>query len=171
MLQDPPDAAACAPLLRLALVADDSKKQELVELLRTYLPLIRRTEITVTTGSGSLAVRWLGLPNTTINSPARGGCQQVGAKVASGDIDAVFLFRAIGARHPWDCDVTALQRLCDVCNIPVATNPSTAALILEQRAARPGDACGAWARVAAPKPAAPLGAGRLALLVGEFGND
>lgn len=169
--QDPADAPAPAPLLRLAVVADDAKKQELVELLRAFMPLVRRVAITVTSGSGSLAVRWLGLPNTTIASPARGGCQQVGAKVVSGDIDAVFLFRAIGVPHPWDCDVAALHRLCDVYNIPVATNPSTAALILEQRAVRPGDARGAWARVNPPDPAPPLGAGRLALLIGEFGND
>ena len=60
----------------------------------------------------------------------KGGDAQIGAMVSTGELDAVFFFRDPLGKHPHEPDVQMLMRLCDVHNIPLATNPAAAYYIL-----------------------------------------
>lgn len=71
-----------------------------------------------------------GLEVTKYKSGPLGGDAQIGGLVAEGKIDAVFFFRDPLDKHPHEPDIAMLMRLCDVYNVPLATNPAGARLIL-----------------------------------------
>jgi methylglyoxal synthase len=111
----------------VALAAHDNKKAELIEFVRKHRSYFESRNIiaTRTTGqrlSGELNIR---IARTTLSGPM-GGDQEIGGLVSNGLIDAVFFFRDPAWSAPHLSDVNALVRICEVHNVPIATNLATA---------------------------------------------
>lgn len=112
--------------LTLALVAHDSKKETMVQLVKVHRERLAELNLVATRSTGRLIQENTGLPVRLLESGPLGGDQQVGALIVSGDIDAVIFLRDPLMAHPHEPDVSALLRVCDVRNVPLATNLTTA---------------------------------------------
>jgi methylglyoxal synthase len=112
--------------LTLALVAHDSKKDDMVQLVKAHREEMAGLELMATRSTGRIIQERTGLSVRLLESGPLGGDQQVGALVASEDINAVIFLRDPLMAHPHEPDVSALLRVCDVHNVPLATNLSTA---------------------------------------------
>ena len=121
-----PDQAPTPARRRIALIAHDNKKRDMLEWAEYNLHLLHDHELFATATTGHLLIEQLGLPVTCFRSGPYGGDQQIGARIAEGEIDVlVFLWDPLEP-HPHDPDVKALLRVAVVCNIPVACNRATA---------------------------------------------
>ena len=109
----------------------DKKKVELVGFAKTYEDFLSQHELVATGTTGKLVMEYTKLNVKCYKSGPLGGDQEIGARVAKGEIDVVFFFRDPLTAQPHEPDVNALLRLCDVYEIPLATNKSTAALIIQ----------------------------------------
>ena len=115
---------------RIALIAHDNKKGDLLEWARFNRGTLSRHELYATGTTGSLIERELDLPVTRFLSGPLGGDQQVGAAIAEGRIDFVVFFWDPLAPHSHDVDVKALLRIAVVYNVPIACNRATADFML-----------------------------------------
>ncbi len=115
---------------RIALIAHDNRKPDLVEWALYNQNTLARHELYGTGTTGALVAAELGLPVHLFLSGPLGGDQQVGAAIAEGRIDFVVFFWDPLEPQPHDVDVKALLRLTVVCNIPIACNRSTADFLL-----------------------------------------
>jgi methylglyoxal synthase len=114
----------------LALVAHDAKKDDLVHLVKAHKEELAKVDLVATRSTGKLMQERTGLPVTLLQSGPLGGDQQIGALVANGDVDAVIFLRDPLMAHPHEPDVSALLRVCDVHNVPLATNIASAEAVL-----------------------------------------
>ncbi len=111
---------------RVALIAHDNKKKELVEWSKYNLESMLRCEIYATGTTGQMLEVEIGLNVKKLHSGPLGGDQQIGALIAEGKIDILIFFWDPLEPLPHDPDIKALLRLAVVWNIPVACNRSTA---------------------------------------------
>lgn len=119
--------------MKIALIAHDGKKADMVSFLSDQLELFKREDIElISTGTTGSFVEKAGLEVKRVLSGPMGGDAQIGAEVAEHKIDAVFFFRDPLDKHPHEPDIAMLMRLCDVHNVPLATNPATAKLVFHQ---------------------------------------
>lgn len=116
--------------LALALIAHDSKKEDMIHLAKAHREELAQLALVATSGTGKLIQGRTGLSVTLMQSGPHGGDQQIGALVASGEVRAVIFLRDPLMAQPHEPDISALLRVCDVHNVPVATNRATAEAVL-----------------------------------------
>lgn len=114
----------------IAVIAHDSKKADMVSFLKDRLNILENCELVATGTTGSY-VQKAGLKVDLKLSGPMGGDAQIAAMVAEMKLDLVVFFRDPLGKHPHEPDVQMLMRLCDVHNIPLATNPKTAHFLLK----------------------------------------
>lgn len=114
---------------RIAIIAHDGKKAEMVAFLKDYASELEGVEI-VATGTTGTHVAQAGLKVDAKLSGPLGGDAQIAAMVVEKKVDAVFFFRDPLGKHPHEPDVQMLMRLCDLHNIPLATNPVTGRFLI-----------------------------------------
>ncbi|MBT9161385.1 MAG: methylglyoxal synthase [Dehalococcoidia bacterium] len=114
----------------LALIAHDAKKDDMVMLLKAHREELTEVNLVATRGTGQLVEARMGLMVTLLQDGRRGGDQQIGALVANGQVGAVIFLRDPLTAQPHEPDIWALLRVCDVHDVPLATNPATAGAVL-----------------------------------------
>jgi methylglyoxal synthase len=122
--------------MRLALIAHDNKKVDLVAWATLNRDRLARFALVGTGHSATLVREKVGLEVEALLSGPEGGDAQIAAQVATGGVDAVFFFVDPLSAQPHDPDIRALLRVCNVHNVPVATNLATANLVITALAPR-----------------------------------
>lgn len=114
----------------IALIAHDAKKDDMVAFIKAHKTELADFILIATKNTGRLMHERTGLLVQLLQSGPLGGDQQVGALVANNTVEAVIFLRDALTAHPHESDLSALLRVCDVHNIPLATNPATAEAVL-----------------------------------------
>ena len=117
-------------MLRIALVAHDEKKAEMIEFAKTYKDILTQCQLTATGTTGKLISQHVGLPVTALLSGPIGGDQQIGSLVATQNLDMIIFLRDPLTAQAHEPDISALLRVCDVHNIPLATNRQSAEILM-----------------------------------------
>lgn len=116
--------------MKIAIIAHDGKKPEMVAFLLKNKEKLMHVEL-VATGTTGGHVQNAGLKVNKLLSGPLGGDAQIAAMAAEKQLDMVIFFRDPLDKHPHEPDVQMLMRICDVHNIPLATNPATAYLLIQ----------------------------------------
>lgn len=125
--------------MKLAIIAHDGKKADMVAFLNKHLSILHSANIQIiATGTTGKHAQDAGLEVERVLSGPLGGDAQIAAQIAEGKVQAVFFFKDPMNSHPHEPDINMLLRICDVHNVPIATNPATAELILKGMSAKAG---------------------------------
>jgi methylglyoxal synthase len=116
--------------LLLALIAHNSKKEDLVSLIRAHQVNLIDIDLVATRDTGQLIQARTGLPVTLLLAGSQGGDLQIGSLAANGDVDAVIFLRDSLNSQNSEPDITGILKVCDIHNLPLATNLTTAEAIL-----------------------------------------
>lgn len=116
--------------MRIAVIAHDNKKADMVAFVMKRLDFFRKTEI-VATGTTGSHIEHAGLDVIKKFSGPQGGDAQIATEIVEGKIDGVLFFIDPLSSHAHEVDVQMLLRLCNVHNIPIATNYATASLLVK----------------------------------------
>ncbi|WP_457630465.1 methylglyoxal synthase [Oceanithermus sp.] len=114
----------------LALIAHDKKKADLIAFAKDHRELLSRFPIIATGTTGKMLEQKAGLEVERVQSGPLGGDLQIGARVAEDRIVAVIFFRDPLTAQPHEPDVSALMRICDVHDVPLATNLAAAEAVV-----------------------------------------
>ncbi len=104
---------------------------DIIKLAIKYKDVLKEHRLFATGTTGSLIMAETGLDIIRMKSGPLGGDQQIGSMIADGELDLVIFLRDPLTSQPHEPDVSALMRLCDVRNIPLATNKTSAAIMLK----------------------------------------
>ncbi len=102
----------------------------MIALCRDYQEMLAQEELVATKSTGGLIEELTGLHVTRVNAGEKGGDLQIGAMIASNEVKAVVFLRDPLTAHPHEPDINAVLKVCDVNDVPLATNISTARLVL-----------------------------------------
>ncbi len=116
--------------MNIALIAHDKKKDLMVQFCMAYCGIFSKHTLCATGTTGKLISEATGLKVDRFLSGAQGGDQQIGARVAYNEIDMVIFLRDPLSPMPKEPDVNSLLKVCDVHNIPIATNIATAEMLI-----------------------------------------
>jgi methylglyoxal synthase len=119
--------------MKIALIAHDGKKASMVSFVMKRLAFFQREDVDiVATGTTGTIVANAGVNKIErVSSGPMGGDAEIGAMVTRGEIDGVVFFRDPLDKHPHDVDISMLMRLCDVHEIPLATNYRSAHIMIK----------------------------------------
>lgn len=118
--------------MEIAIIAHDGMKAEMVQFLNEHKEALLQKKITlISTGTTGTKAENAGFEVTKFLSGPVGGDAQIAARVAEGKCNMVLFFRDPHAKHPHEPDIIMLLRICDVHNVPLATNPATANLLIK----------------------------------------
>ncbi len=117
--------------MNIALIAHDKKKTMMLNLVKLFKPTLKHHRLIATGTTGTRIIEETGLEVKRFQSGPYGGDQEIGARVAQGKVDLIIFLRDPLTPQPHEPDVTALFRLADVHEIPMASNIATARLLLE----------------------------------------
>jgi methylglyoxal synthase len=113
--------------MTIAIIAHDGKKADMVAFVKDHLALFQQKNITlIATGTTGAHLERAGLEVEKMQSGPMGGDAQIASRLVEAQIDMVIFFRDPLGKHPHEVDVNMLMRLCDVYNIPLATNHAAA---------------------------------------------
>ena len=115
---------------RIALIAHDHKKDDIVAFATRHRAFLSQCELLATGTTGGRLIDEVGLEVTRMLSGPWGGDLQIGAQLAEGRVRAVVFLRDPMTPQPHEPDINALVRACDVHNVPCATNVATAELMI-----------------------------------------
>jgi len=118
----------------LALIAHDGKKADMVAFANDHLAVLDRYDLVGTGTTGRMLSEKTGITVEPLLSGPMGGDAQIASMVAQGEIAAVFFFVDPLGKHPHDPDIQTLMRICNVHDVPLATNPATAGYIISEKA-------------------------------------
>ncbi|ECJ9436420.1 methylglyoxal synthase [Listeria innocua] len=116
--------------MHIALIAHDEKKDLMVGFATAYKHLLEPHQLYATGTTGLRIIEATGLTVHRFKSGPLGGDQQIGARISENKMDLVIFLRDPLTAQPHEPDVTALIRLCDVYEIPLATNIGTAEILI-----------------------------------------
>ena len=117
--------------MEIAIIAHDGKKADMVQFINKNKALLARENIKlIATGTTGSKVEAVGIKVKKMLSGPMGGDAQIAARVAEGKTKMVLFFKDPNSSHPHEPDISMLIRICDVHNIPLATNEATAQLLL-----------------------------------------
>ena len=114
----------------IALIAHDSKKELMTQFCIAYCGVLSKHSLCATGTTGKLVAEATGLDIEKYLSGSQGGAQQIGSRIACDEIDLLLIFRDPLNPKPGEPNEANLLRLCDVHNIPVATNIATAEALI-----------------------------------------
>jgi methylglyoxal synthase len=117
-------------ILNIAFIAHDKKKDDMIAFVQKHKEEVKKHKLYATGTTGKLISEIVGLDVHRFLSGPLGGDQQIGGAVAAGDIDMVIFLRDPLTAQPHEPDVTALLRICDVHNVPLATNMGSAEILI-----------------------------------------
>ena len=115
----------------IALIAHDQKKEEMLEFVGNHLDVLKQFHLVATRTTGTLINEKYNLNVKTMMSGPLGGDQQIGAMIATEKVDYVIFMRNPLNPQPHEPDINALLRICDVHNIPRATNRSSGHILIK----------------------------------------
>ncbi|MFQ3565825.1 MAG: methylglyoxal synthase [Aggregatilineales bacterium] len=118
----------------VALIAHDNKKDDMLHFATKHKDVLQRYKLVATGTTGRLLSEQVGLEVERLLSGPVGGDAQIAAQVAEGKVAAVFFFIDPLGKHPHDPDINSLLRICNVHNVPLATNAATADYIISEKA-------------------------------------
>ena len=118
----------------LALIAHDGKKADMVAFALSNKEVLQKYDLVATKTTGQLLIEKCDLPVRQMLSGPLGGDAQIAGQVAEGKIEAVFFFVDPLTANPHDPDIQGLLRICNVHNVPLATNAATAKYIISTQA-------------------------------------
>lgn len=118
----------------VAIIAHDNKKDDMIAFAKAHINVLSKYRLIATGTTGRLVAEATGLEVKRMLSGPIGGDAQIAAQVAEGDVEAVFFFIDPLGAHPHDPDINSLLRICNVHNVPLATNAATASYIISTRA-------------------------------------
>ena len=117
--------------MRVALIAHDKKKSDMIKLAVKFKDVLSKHEIYATGTTGTMVMGETGIKIYRMKSGPLGGDQQIGSMIANSQLDLVIFLRDPLTAQPHEPDVSALLRLCDVTNTPLATNITSAEIMLK----------------------------------------
>jgi methylglyoxal synthase len=115
---------------RLAIVAHDGKKADLVAFATFNRTRLAEYELIATGATGDLLRDKVGLDVESVTPGPHGGDVQIASRIVEGEVDAVIFLMDPLDKHPHDPDIQTLLRICNVRNIPLATNLATADVLI-----------------------------------------
>ena len=133
--------------MNIALIAHDKKKELMVDFCIAYSGILKKHSLFATGTTGSLIIENTGLPVYKFLSGSQGGAQQIGSRISCDEIDLVLFFRDPLNPKQYEADMASITRLCDVHNIPIATNIATAEVLVRGL----GDGALDWRDIVNPK--------------------
>lgn len=116
--------------MNIALIAHDKKKELMVQFCIAYKGIFAKHNLVATGTTGGLIIDATGLEVHKFLAGSQGGDQQIGARIAYNEIDLVLFFRDPLTSKSYEPDVLNILRLCDIHNIPIATNVATAEVLI-----------------------------------------